>query len=178
MDSKGFRSIAESMTVFKGLDESYYMTLSQAALRSIQKLQERLSDPGESWSPAPDVAAVYLLGLVIWRECTVSNLADSLIETLTGIISQSEHDGNKSFPYQVHKSWQNIWHAWGALQVEALARVGKAFCRTDWIESAQEEAEGFHRMMVANGWISSIEYLGSDSLLIKSIHRSPMEFLR
>jgi hypothetical protein len=63
----------------------------------------------------------------------------------------------------IHEPWENLWHAWGQLQVEALARAGDALDRGDWVASARDEAESWHRRFLITQPIAYFEFEDGDT---------------
>jgi hypothetical protein len=78
-------------------------------------------------------------------------------------------EGNtKEFPYGAHLSWRNHWHAWGNAQTEALAKAGRIFNNTSWLESAKLEADNFYLFLISTNFLHSIEFYSKEESKIRT----------
>lgn len=66
-----------------------------------------------------------------------------------GIIDMQVEDGNV-YP-GAFLSWQDIWHAWGNAQTQALASLGKTLKRSEFIQAAQKEADQYYSLLLSRG---------------------------
>lgn len=150
--ARAFRSLALGWRLFKDSDKEKSEILARSLEKSLTRLETHfLKQPDPDLTIyGPDKCAVYSLGLL---ECRTlfEKRADQLILFFTGRIDDHKHTFGTDPQYTVHTSWKNIWHAWGALQVEALARSGKALGRQDWIQQAEAEGRGFFASTLQSG---------------------------
>ncbi len=54
------------------------------------------------------------------------------------------------------------WHAWGSIQVFALARAGQQLSRPEWVASAQREADSFYTRLLAGEMVGEWGVLPND----------------
>lgn len=162
--ARGFRSIALGARLFDGVDPEFREELLAAGRRSISRLND--IDVHMTYTGYPfgkDVAAVIVLGLLDWRRTVDDPGTDALIDKYTAWILAGRHEPTAAFPHVVHEPWQNLWHAWGQLQVEALARAGAALDREEWLASARDEAESWHRRYLIAQPIAYFEFVDGDT---------------
>jgi len=163
--ARGFRSIALALETLPA-DDPLRPELNEAAAKTLARLIAVHGDSIHIADIGYDTAAEWTLGLLTWRQALNSDRADDLIQRFAGWIEQGVYTGGEEkegFPYLVHLSWQNIWHAWGMLQVEALARAGETFGVDEWIASAVVEGTGFQRWQIAKGMWNQMVFSDNDT---------------
>ncbi|MDP8206127.1 MAG: hypothetical protein P9L92_05640 [Candidatus Electryonea clarkiae] len=165
--ARGYRSIALALPVFDKRDPEFHNQLTDACVKSESRMKELFLDSRESPEIGQDVAAILVLGLLARRTDGLNENIDNLVSHFAEQIYRAAWIGNSGFNYRIHKSWRNIWHAYGALQSEALARAGKALNHPAWISSAQEEIDGFQRWLIAEGMLAHIEFEDGDTVRVK-----------
>lgn len=164
--ARGFRAVARGVRAADGVDPALRAELLGYGARSLARLQELDPYMTETGSElGKDVAAVIVLALLDWRRATGDSAAtDPLIDRFAAWIIEGRHSPSKTFPHTVHEPWQNIWHAWGQHQVEALARAGARLDRADWIASAAAEAESWHRRYLIVQPVAYFEFAAGDTV--------------
>lgn len=166
--ARGFRSLALGRRVLDGYDDDFTERLDRACSLTIRRLHQMYLTAPDSMAGliAPDVAAVWTLGLLEWREVHPSDDLDEFIAQIAGtIFAKWGSDG--WYPGTVHPAWRNVWHAWGALMVQARLRAGQAFEQEEWLKRALQEAYGLHRYQVNTRFLSEfrIELLDRGNLV-------------
>ncbi len=167
--ARGFRAIAEGAATLHFIEPELQTDVIAAGRRTIKRM--RRHDPtgaGADPEMGYDNAAVLVLALCTWREALDDSAVDSLIERYVDWIQRGVLGPTDRFPYEVHASWRNLWHAWGQLQVEALARAGNLLGREDWVASARREAEGWQRELIARGGPVYFEFTGGDTARVRN----------
>ncbi len=169
--ARGFRSIAEGVAVLsdafpKGKAENppFLKDLLNAGNMSISRMRSTYLESENPPEIGHDVAALFVLGLVRWHEALNDTTNDDLIEYFANQVYNAAEPPSEMFPYRVHRSWRNVWHAYGSLSVQALLEAGKVLNREDWINSAKEEADGFQRWLIAEGMMAHIEFVDGDTV--------------
>ncbi len=166
--ARGFRSLALGRRVLDGYDDDLTDRLDAACIKTISRLQEQFRTNPERIKEeiAPDIASAWTLGLLEWRQVHPDEYLDQLIEQLQGLVIPRTAFIGHSNNYVIHPAWQNVWHAWGSLMVDARIRAGAALHRGRWTEDALEEAYGFQRFLIHSGFIHEfhIEKLDLDDL--------------
>ena len=113
---------------------------------------------------AGDQSSELVLGLIDFYDATGDDRAQEYIRKLTDClvkfqISKGEYSG-------AHLSWQNLWHAWGAHHVQAIARAYKLFKEENWLVSINAGAK-FYSKIVLDGHINELEFITADSVNVK-----------
>ena len=113
---------------------------------------------------AGDQSSELVLGLIDFYDATGDDRAQEYIRKLTdGLvkfqISKGEYSG-------AHLSWQNLWHAWGAHQVQAIAQAYKLFNDEKWLSSLISGAD-FYSKIVLDGHLNELEFITADSVIVK-----------
>lgn len=110
-----------------------------------------------TWLPAgsgADQASVAIIGLLLHYRRTQDARLPTLIGDLAdGIIDMQVGDADH-FPYEVHLSWRNSWHAWGNYQAYALLLAGQQFNRRAYTASALSEVRHFYPYLISRGYLS------------------------
>jgi hypothetical protein len=104
-----------------------------------------------------DATSELLIGLTEYYAVThnpavrdyVTKLADGLIAMQEGNLT--------TYPYGLHRSWQNMWHMWGNGQTQALAKAGRVLQNPRMIQSAELEAGGFFSRLLILGFMKEID---------------------
>lgn len=162
--ARGFRSIALGVKVFEGVDDLFREELLSAGERSLMRLEEiNVHRTYTGYPLGKDVASVIVLGLLDWKAATDDPRADALIDKFASWVYAGRHEPTAAFPHVVHEPWKNLWHAWGQLQVEALARAGADRGREEWLTSARDEAESWNRRFLIVQPIAFFEFVGDDT---------------
>lgn len=168
--ARGFRALSLAMAILPEGDNALSRDLRTATELTVNRLLEVHGDTLNTTHMGYDKAAEWMLGLLAWRAATGSVRVDGLLGEFGDFVASgywTPKEKSDGMTYPLHRSWQNIWHSWGMLQVEALARAGKTLGRNDWIEQAVREGSGFQRWLIAEGMWNEFELGESDTLSAK-----------
>ncbi|MCH8928658.1 MAG: hypothetical protein IIB39_08090 [Candidatus Marinimicrobia bacterium] len=120
--------------------------------------------PGWLINQAGDQTSELVLGLIDYFHATGDEVVKEYIRKLTnGLVDFQIREGNFA---GAHLSWQNIWHAWGAHQVQAIAKAYKIFNDENWLVSINAGA-GFYSKIVLDGHLNELEFRSADSVNVK-----------
>lgn len=112
------------------------------------------------WLPAgsgADQAAVAIIGLLPYYARYPQSETRALIVSLAdGIVAMQAGDAHR-YPYGLHRSWKNTWHAWGSDQPYALLLAGKQLKRSDYVASGLTEIDNFYPYLLKVGYLSDIQ---------------------
>jgi len=152
--ARSFRALCISYRYWPNSDVEFKSRIKNAidaTIKAIENDESFLDD--ESY----DRYAVWLLAFTDLKKIDITNTDNNqIIQSLGQTLINGKHYPNAIFPYTIHFSWKNIWHGWAALQVEALARAGEVMDNQEWIDSAIEEANQFHRFILLKGMLSYV----------------------
>jgi hypothetical protein len=110
-----------------------------------------------NWLPSgsgADQAAVAILGLLPHYQSTHDGRSLALILAMADGIKAMQVGGASNFPYGVHLSWQNNWHAWGSDQAYALLLAGRQLHRPDYVASGLAEVDHFYPYLLRHGYLA------------------------
>jgi len=161
--ARGYWALGMGYLIFKTRDQDYAAKLKEAFLRCKIPLKKNLvfyqkftEIDGRSYplwlvnQYGSDATATLLLGInEFLKSEQEAELVQYAIQLAEGIIEMQVEEGNV-FP-GAFLSWQNLWHAWGNAQTQALASLGKTLNQPQYIQAAQKEADRFYAHSLAHG---------------------------
>ncbi len=163
--ARGYWAIGLGYRIFKNEDGDYATKLKDAFLKCMIPIKKNLDFykkyveiNGRKYplwlvnQYGSDATATMLLGLneflKIERDQELENYASQMVE---GIIEMQVEDGNV-YP-GAFLSWQDIWHAWGNAQTQALASLGNTLNQKELIRAAKKEADHFYTDLLIHGFL-------------------------
>jgi hypothetical protein len=111
------------------------------------------------WLPSgsgSDQAAVAIIGLLPYYGRTHDAQALALIGSLADGIMAMQAGDARHFPFGMHLSWRNTWHAWGSDQAYALLLAGQQLQRPAYIASGLGEVDHFYPYLLDHGLPSEL----------------------
>ena len=161
--ARGYWAIGLGYRIFENEDDDYAAILKDAFLKCkmpIKKILEfykkYIEINGREYplwlvnKYGSDATATLLLGLneflKVGQDEELGKCASQFVE---GIIEMQVKDGNV-YP-GAFLSWQDIWHAWGNAQTQALASLGKTLYQPEFIQAAQKEADHYYSHLLSQG---------------------------
>ena len=115
--------------------------------------------PGWFVDGGADVSSIAVLALLEYDAATGGT--DAATRDLTGKLCEAlaayQLGDHRNYPFGLHPdsaAAPTMWHAWGSIQVFALARAGKVLGHADWIDSARREADSFFTRLLAGEMVS------------------------
>jgi len=124
------------------------------------------------WMPSgsgADQAAVMIIGLLPYYARTHDEQALTLISAMADGIRAMQAGDASHFPYGVHLSWRNTWHAWGSDQAYALLLAGRQLHRPDYTASGLAEVDHFYPYLLKRGYLSEL-VLGKTGGRYRALH--------
>lgn len=167
---RGLRALCYGYKVFSKIDTSYAKELKKHIESTFDRIKESLKYYGEYESfervkvpkwliNGGDATSEVVLALLDYYSENPDEEIGEIIEKLAdGLVQFQVKDSSSPF-YGTHLSWRNCWHAWGNAQTEALAKAGRIFNNTTWIESAKLEADNFYPFLMSMNFLQGIELL-------------------
>ncbi|MCL5774231.1 MAG: hypothetical protein M1536_07635 [Firmicutes bacterium] len=154
-------SLGYGYRVFKSIDKDYASRLEQALLLTQARIKDYLSAPETGYGnyieihgkkvPAwllnkgGDVTSIAVLGLCEYYKAKANDDTADLIKKLCRGIDEFQGGDFETYPFYAHLSSYTAmrsWHAYGSSQIQALCEAGIIFNQSQWIDSAEKEANG------------------------------------
>jgi len=150
-------ALSEGSIVFRNLDQEFSASLFKSLAKATTSLRSHLPLSGETkftngfelptWLPyetASDQAALMIFSLIPYYQTTKDSLVLEYVEGLANGIMLMQAGDSVSFPHHAFLSWENIWHAYGNSQSQALLKVGELMSKPGIIKSAINEIKYFY----------------------------------
>ncbi|HEX2868290.1 MAG TPA: hypothetical protein VHO03_14690 [Ignavibacteriales bacterium] len=119
-----------------------------------------------TWLPyeyASDQASVLLMALTPFYEVSKDTITKRYMEELAGGIMQMQAGDSASFPYGAILSWENMWHAWGSNQPEALLVSGDALKSKYYEKSVKLELDNFYGYLMQKNYLNEFSVINDSS---------------
>ncbi|MBN1488550.1 MAG: hypothetical protein JXA69_01430 [Phycisphaerae bacterium] len=100
---------------------------------------------------AADATSELMVGLVALQQAQPDSALPMMIARFAEGMALMRYGSMTTFPYGVHASNRDTWHAWGNCQTQALAEAGH-------LTSAKLEAEQFYPRVLVEGHLHSIQF--------------------
>jgi hypothetical protein len=161
---RGLWALARGYAVFKSIDPEYATELQAAYLKTEQALAARVGDPQQTTKvhgfdvPAsiPDGAAdstgVAVLALAEYQAAAPNATTEATLTALADGLRDYQLGGPGEYPWGMHPhtlAAPGFWHAWGSHESQALARAGEVLKRSDYVDGAKREIDGFFAWQLA-----------------------------
>ena len=174
--ARGYWALGFGYKIFKPIDGEYAITLQNAFLRCKVPIRKILGNYGKFkqmnnrkiplWlvnKIGSDATSALLLGLVEYlkteNDAELKEYATKLAEGILATQLKDDHAYKGAF-----LSWNDIWHAWGNAQTQALASLGKILQRQRFIKAAMFEADNFYITLLVNGMLREWQLKNKDSV--------------
>jgi hypothetical protein len=144
--------------ILSGLVNSVKAAKKSIPTDKIIKVVDGLELP--TWLPAEtasDQAAVLVLALLNYYEETKDPGIINYISILCDGILMMQKGNSSEIPYGAFLSWQNIWHAYGNGQSNALLKASKMLNRADLQAAAINEINFFYDYLLGADFLSSFK---------------------
>jgi len=175
---RGLRALCYGYRIFHVIDPSYAKELREKIKPTFNQINGFLKYYGEyeyyNGVKSPrwlivggDRTAETILALLDYYTVHPDDEIKIMIEKLADGLVQFQMSDPNSKLYGMHYSWRNIWHAWGNSEVEALAKAGKTFSNSSYLESAKIEADNFYLFLMSRNFLHSIEVYSGKKPIIK-----------
>ncbi|MCI0513850.1 hypothetical protein L0128_11610 [candidate division KSB1 bacterium] len=97
-----------------------------------------------------DATAELLLGMTAFLKADTSTLLTDYANKLAeGIFLMQQPFGSRNAG--AFLSWEDLWHAWGNSQSQALAELGRLLKRQEYMDAAQREADHYYTLLLTHG---------------------------
>ena len=175
---RGLRALCYGYRVLNQIDKPYAKQLKEHIGRTFDRIKEFLENYAEyefiegvkvpKWlTHGGDATSEVVLALLDYYSVEGDEEVREIIKKFVeGLIQFQVRDSESPF-YGMHLSWRNCWHAWGNAQTEALAKAGRMFNNTSWIESAKLEADNFYLFLISKNFLCSIEFYSKEEPKIR-----------
>ena len=158
--------------VLKDADPEYAATLQQSFTRIRDVWTGEVGQNYGKYSPThginvpgwfidggADVSSIAVLALLEYDAATggTDSATRDLVGKLCEALAAYQQGDHRNFPFGLHPdsaAAPTMWHAWGSIQVYALARAGKSLGHAEWIDSARREADAFFARLLAGEMVS------------------------
>ncbi|MGE5497965.1 MAG: hypothetical protein ACM3Q2_07845, partial [Syntrophothermus sp.] len=160
-------AVAEAYQFFKGKDSTLENKLSESFLKILPAVNEITAKYPQTkivngikvpeWLPygcASDQAAVILMALAEYSKSADDANVKKQMKVIADGITMMQAGDSLKFPYGAHLSWENIWHAWGSNQAEALLKAGEILKDAGLIKNALAEINNFYRYLIKEKYFS------------------------
>jgi len=170
---RGLRALCYGYRIFSEIDSVYAKELKEHIELTFGRIREFLKHYNEheffdgvkvpKWLiHGGDATSEVVLALLDYYSVDGDEEVGEIIKKFVeGLIQFQVCDSESPF-YGMHLSWKNCWHAWGNVQTEALAKAGRMFNNTSWIESAKLEADNFYFFLISRNFLHSIEFYSKE----------------
>ena len=172
---RAIRAMSYGYKVFDSIDQEFAGQLKNAVELTFPHIEKWMDSQGQYiltfpvniplWliNNAGDQSSELVLGLIDFYIATGDIRAEEYIRKLTdGLvkfqISEGEYSG-------AHLSWQNLWHAWGAHQVQAISEAYTVFKEEKWLTSLTQGAD-FLSKVIAEDNLNELTFIGTDSVTV------------
>lgn len=172
---RAIRAMSYGYKVFDSIDQEFAGQLKNAVELTFPHIEKWMDSQGQYiltfpvniplWliNNAGDQSSELVLGLIDFYIATGDIRAEEYIRKLTdGLvkfqISKGEYSG-------AHLSWQNLWHAWGAHQVQAISEAYTVFKEEKWLTSLTQGAD-FLSKVIAEDNLNELTFIGTDSVTV------------
>ncbi len=163
--ARGYWALASGYRIFKSIDQEFAKRLKDAFLKckiplakNLELYPEHSEINGRRYPRwligeyASDATSAFLLGLAeyfkVEKDTELENMAALLAEGIIAMQVQSDRSYEGAF-----LSWRNIWHAWGNMQTQALASLGKILSNQIFINAAKQEADHYYMYLLIHGML-------------------------
>jgi hypothetical protein len=150
-------ALSEGVIIFKNLDQDFSASLFSSLEKATSNLLSHLPLSRDTklvngievptWLPyesATDQAALLIISLAPYYQMTKDGLVLEYVKSLTDGIMLMQAGDSINFPHYAFLSWENIWHAYGNSQSQALLKAGKLMDNSEIIQSALNEIKYFY----------------------------------
>ncbi|MEA1912418.1 MAG: hypothetical protein U9N06_01080 [candidate division WOR-3 bacterium] len=175
---RGLRALCYGYRVLTKINDPFARELREQIEPTLDQIKNFLKHYGEyeffcevkvpKWLiGGGDATAEVILALLDYYTVNPDDEIKGFIEKLADGLVQFQVKNSKNPLYGMHFSWKNHWHAWGNTQTEALAKAGRTFKNSSWLESAKTEADNFYLFLLSKNFLQSIELRKGNQTKIK-----------
>ncbi|MHB0856847.1 MAG: hypothetical protein ACYC5M_04680 [Anaerolineae bacterium] len=153
-------AMAEGYDVFREELPEFAEALQQRMELAMEALDRQVIEPNygqyidlhgvqvPAWfiGDGADASSIAVIALTRYYEATQDEEAMHLATALVEGIAEFQLGDPISWAFQAHLPYARsltLWHAWGVRMVMALARAGEVFEQSEWVASAEQEANAF-----------------------------------
>jgi hypothetical protein len=161
--ARGYWAIGLGYRIFKEKDRDYAAKLKDAFLKCKIPIKKNLDFykkyveiKGRKYplwlvnQYGSDATATLLVGINEFLKAEHDQqLERYAVQLAEGMMDMQLEDG--CFFRGAFLSWQELWHAWGNAQTQAMASLGKTLNQVDFIQAAKQEADDFYPELFIQG---------------------------
>ncbi|MBN2091023.1 hypothetical protein JW964_15525 [candidate division KSB1 bacterium] len=165
--ARGYWVLGAGYRIFQKIDDKFALELKNAFLKCQMPVDSLLKNFNQyklvnerkypRWlinETGTDATAELLLGIAEFLKADTSAILSTYATQLAeGILFMQQPNGSRYTG--AFLSWEDIWHAWGNSQTQALAEIGMILNRKEYIDAAQREADEYSTLLITNGYKNS-----------------------
>ncbi|TFB12806.1 hypothetical protein E3V33_04305 [Candidatus Marinimicrobia bacterium MT.SAG.4] len=172
---RAIRAMSYGYKVYQSKDQEFAKQLKNAVEKTFPHIDKWMESQGQYsltfpvniplWliNNAGDQSSELVLGLIDYYIATGDIRTEGYIRKLTdGLVKFQMSKGDYS---GAHLSWQNLWHAWGAHQVQAISKAYTVFGEEKWLTSLTEGAVFLSKVVSENN-LNELIFFGTDSVTV------------
>ena len=172
---RAIRAMSYGYKVFQSSDQEFADRLKNSVELTFPHIEKWMESQGQYiltfpvniplWliNNAGDQSSELVLGLIDFYLVTGDISTEGYIRKLTdGLVKFQMSKGDYS---GAHLSWQNLWHAWGAHQVQAISKAYTVFGEEKWLTSLTEGAVFLSKVVSENN-LNELTFIGTDSVTV------------
>ena len=172
---RAIRAMSYGYKVFQSSDQEFADRLKNSVELTFPHIEKWMESQGQYiltfpvniplWliNNAGDQSSELVLGLIDFYLVTGDISTEGYIRKLTdGLVKFQMSKGDYS---GAHLSWQNLWHAWGAHQVQAISKAYPVFGEEKWLTSLTEGAVFLSKVVSENN-LNELTFIGTDSVTV------------
>ena len=172
---RAIRAMSYGYKVFQSSDQEFADRLKNSVELTFPHIEKWMESQGQYiltfpvniplWliNNAGDQSSELVLGLIDFYLVTGDISTEGYIRKLTdGLVKFQMSKGDYS---GAHLSWQNLWHAWGAHQVQAISKAYTVFGEEKWLTYLTEGAVFLSKVVSENN-LNELIFFGTDSVTV------------
>ena len=172
---RAIRAMSYGYKVFQSSDQEFADRLKNSVELTFPHIEKWMESQGQYiltfpvniplWliNNAGDQSSELVLGLIDFYLVTGDISTEGYIRKLTdGLVKFQMSKGDYS---GAHLSWQNLWHAWGAHQVQAISKAYTVFGEEKWLTYLTEGAVFLSKVVSENN-LNELTFIGTDSVTV------------
>jgi hypothetical protein len=168
--ARGVWCLALGGRLFEQEDPRFAATLRSGVEKSLIHIDTLLMQYGKTrliagfaipqwllYESGSDATAELVLGLIEYYRTTPDPSVKAYIQKLCRGMMMMQTGDAGTFPFDLHRSWETMWHSWGNSQSFALAYAGKILGDTAMISSSEREARAFYSRLLVSGMLKELD---------------------
>ncbi|MCU7514239.1 MAG: hypothetical protein HF300_16890 [Ignavibacteria bacterium] len=169
-------AMGEAYRYFYEKDKDLSMRLQNSLIKGFESIKEFINRYPKktdvqgrrlpTWLPyqyASDQASILILALAPFYQVSKDTLVKRYIEYLASGIMVMQAGDSLKFPYGAFLSWENIWHAWGSNQPEALLVSGDALKSKTYEKDVKLALDYFYGYLMKENYLNEFSVVNDSA---------------